>query len=110
MAECRNCGQKIEFKSHPKNEAKMVPFNPDGGIHFGTCSKPETKRTYESVEEWKCGRGHDGSYFFIGTGGRLGAWCGFKGCPTSWAPDTPGNRKLINMSGNPKYGGTELPF
>ena len=44
LANCRKCGQEVNFKPHPKNAEKLAPFDEDGEIHFARCKsdKPKT--------------------------------------------------------------------
>ncbi len=51
MPTCRNCNQPVEFKPHPKNAAKMVPFDADGEIHFARCKTAKPKKEYGSIKE-----------------------------------------------------------
>lgn len=37
MANCRSCGAAIRFE--PTAKGKLMPVDPDGGSHFGTCSE-----------------------------------------------------------------------
>lgn len=53
MPTCRACGRSIVFKPHPQSPLKSVPFDPDGEIHFATCSAKK-KHDYKSRSEIMC--------------------------------------------------------
>lgn len=51
MAKCRNCGQAVEFKPHPKNKEKLAPFDADGEIHFAKCKTEKPKVEYKQISD-----------------------------------------------------------
>lgn len=63
---CKRCLRKIEFKPHPRNPAKLVPFDLDGEIHFATCKDSHPQKV--GPKSWddlpKCPKGHSLKWLF----------------------------------------------
>jgi hypothetical protein len=51
MSKCSVCAQEISFGPHPKS-GKLTPLNPDGSIHFLTCSRKK-ETSYTAVTDLK---------------------------------------------------------
>ena len=46
---CRLCGAEVTFGPHPGNPEKQAPFNPNGEIHFATCTAKKPKNVYPTI-------------------------------------------------------------